>query len=332
MRPTALAFLLFLAASAHHGPAIAADAAIMVAPVAVPEWKAVQGRVEARDTIPARARIGGSLVVLEVTEGDSVKAGQRIAAVTDEKLAFQVAAFDAQVSALEAQLENARTDLQRGRDLVKQGVSTNQRVEQLQTAVDVIEGQADAARAQRQVVLQQGAEGDILAPADGRVISVPVTRGAVIMPGEPVAMIASGGFYLRLAIPERHAALLEEGAAIPVETPQGMGEGQLAKLYPQIENGRVIADVEWPGLSASFVGARLLVRVPIGERMALMLPAAALTTRHGTDFVRVETASGPVERAVVPGLATHGTTDKPMLEILSGLAAGETVLLPDTNP
>jgi hypothetical protein len=63
-----------------------------------------------------------------------------------------------------------------------------------------------------------------------------------------------------------------------------------------------------------------------------MLPATALTTRHGTDFVRVEAASGPVERAVVPGLQAHGPADKPMLEILSGLAAGETVLLPPAHP
>jgi RND family efflux transporter MFP subunit len=327
MRLPVLAAVLLLS-----GAAIADETSITLAPVTVPEWKAVHGRVEARDTIPARARIGGSLVALDVTEGDMVTAGQRIGAVTDEKLAFQVAAIDAQLSALEAQLENAKADLQRGRDLVTQGVSTNQRVQQLQTQVDVMEGQAEAARAQRQVVLQQGAEGDILAPADGRVVSVPVTRGAVIMPGEPVAMIASGGFFLRLAIPERHADLLMEGAAIPVETPQGAAEGRLAKLYPQIENGRVMADVDMPGLSSAFLGARLLVRVPVGERAALMLPATAITTRFGTDFVRVKTAAGETERAVVPGLAQGGTQGAPLIEILSGLAAGDTVLVTGTNP
>ena len=44
-----------------------------------------------------------------------------------------------------------------------------------------------------------------MAPGDGRVLTVPVTRGAVVLAGEPIATIGGGGFFLRLAIPERHA-------------------------------------------------------------------------------------------------------------------------------
>ena len=51
---------------------------LRLAPVKVPEWKAVYGRVEARDSLAARARVGGTLISLDVSEGDTVKAGQRI--------------------------------------------------------------------------------------------------------------------------------------------------------------------------------------------------------------------------------------------------------------
>jgi RND family efflux transporter MFP subunit len=305
----------------------AAAGTVTLAPTTIPEWKAVYGRIEARDSVPARARLGGTLVALEVTEGDTVSAGQRIATVRDDKIAFQIDALDAQLRALRSQLENAESELARGEALVAKGVATTQRVDQLRTAVDVVRNQVAATEAQRAVVVQQGTEGEVLAPAGGKVLSVPVTRGAVIMPGEPVAVIGGGGFFLRLAIPERHAAMLREGAALEIETASGKASGRLAKVYPRIENGRVVADVEVEGLDTAFVEARVLVRVPVGERPALLVPAAAVAKRFGIDFVRVKAGEGEVERAVITGEAADvGGT--PSVEILTGLVAGDEVILP----
>ncbi len=75
-----------------------------LAEVTVTEWKAVYGRIEARSRIPARARLGGTLVSLDVIEGDVVKAGQVVAKVVDAKINYQLAAIDAQAQALSAQL------------------------------------------------------------------------------------------------------------------------------------------------------------------------------------------------------------------------------------
>jgi RND family efflux transporter MFP subunit len=300
---------------------------IELAPVPVTEFKAVYGRVEARETIPARARIGGLVVELGVSEGDTVSAGQRIAVVQDDKIAFQIAAVDARISALRAQLETAETELARGQALVERGTATVQRLDQLRTSVDVIRDQILATEAERAVLAQQRTEGEVLAPSDGRVLTVPVTRGAVIMAGEPVATIGGGGFFLRLAIPERHAGQLDEGDAIRITANGIAAPGRLAKIYPQIANGRVIADVEVEGLDTSFVDARVLVEVPIGVREALLVPQAAVSTRSGIDFVTIRTGDGTVERAVVPGeaMARDGTA---MIEILTGLAPGDKVVTP----
>lgn len=298
-------------------------ATLTVKPVAVPDWKAVYGRVEARDSLAARARIGGTLVSLLVTEGDNVTAGQHIATVRDDKIEFQVSALDAQLKALAAQLQNAETELARGQTLVDKGVVTSQRLDQLRTQVDVFRNQIASTEAQRQVVIQQGAEGDVLAPANGRVLTVPVTRGSVIMPGEPVATLGGGGFYLRLSIPERHAPLLKQGASLSVETASGALEGKLVKLYPQIEGGRVTADVEVPDLPTDFVDARLLVRVPVGMRQAIMVPAKAVRTHSGIDILRVAVNGAEIDRTVVIG-ERHGED----IEILTGLAAGDEVVLP----
>ena len=44
-----------------------------VVPVEITEWKAVYGRVEARDTVPARARIGGTVEELLARAATSEK-------------------------------------------------------------------------------------------------------------------------------------------------------------------------------------------------------------------------------------------------------------------
>jgi hypothetical protein len=202
-----------------------------------------------------------------------------------------------------------------------------QRLDQLRTEADVIQNQIAATEAQRSVVLQQRSEGDVVAPGDGRVLKVPVTKAAVVLPGEVVANIAGGGFFLRLAIPERHAASLKQGAEIRIAAGGKSLSGTLAKIYPQIEIGRVIADVEVRELDTEFVNARVLVELPVGSRQALVVPRTALTTRSGIDFVTVSEDGKPVERAVVAGAAIDfgGITG---VEILTGLQTGDIVVTP----
>lgn len=298
---------------------------VTVAPVTVTDWKAVYGTVEARDRSPARARIGGVLVALSVAEGDEVEAGQELGRIVDDKLEFQLAALAAQREALAASLGNAQADLQRGEELLKTGVTTAQRVDALRTGVDVLKGQIASLDAQADVVAQQAREGVVLAPVAGRVLDVPVTKGTVVMPGEPVAVVGGGGTYLRIAVPERHAAALEAGDKIVVSEGGADREGVLARVYPLIEGGRVVADVEIAGLPDSFVGARMLVRLPVGVREALLVPAADVATRAGLDFIGVQGADGAALRSIVLGAVTV-VDGVEMVEVISGLAAGDLVV------
>ncbi len=303
---------------------------ITLEPRTIIEWKAIHGVIEARENVPARARIGGTIESLETTEGDRVKAGQRLAVVKDDKLEFRLRAIDAQLEALQARLDTAETELKRGQELIKRGVITTQRLDQLTTEVNVLKGQIRSVEAERRVVEQQVNEGAVLAPGDGIVLDVPVSKGSVINPGEPVAIIGSGGMFLRLSVPERHAPRLIEGDAIEI----GSGDdgkaqtGRLVKVYPQIAGGRVQADVEVPGLETRFVGKRVLVRLPVSERQALLAPAEALEMTGGIDFVRVLTGERTLRRAVVPGrrIALDG---REWVEILSGLVPGDKVVIGD---
>ncbi|PTQ75538.1 efflux RND transporter periplasmic adaptor subunit [Celeribacter persicus] len=298
---------------------------LTLSPQSVTEWKPVYAEVETRDQVPARARIGGTITTLDVTEGDMVKAGQRVALIEDTKLQFQIEGIDAQLTSYASQLEKAQDDLTRGESLSERGVISTSSLQALQTNVNVLEGQITALRADRQVISRQIEEGEVLAPEDGLVIDVPVSRGAVIMSGEEVATIAAGNAYLRLGVSERYADNLKEGDTIEIYETGGMRSGKLAKIYPLIESGRVEADVEVEGLDASFIGRRVQVRLPVGSHEALLVPVTALSQAGGLDFVTVETHGHASERVVVPGNTVH-LEDGDYVEILSGLSAGDVVV------
>lgn len=319
------AFIALFAAATAMGLTVSHAADLELKAVDITEMKAVYGQIQPRNSVLARTRAGGTLVELNVTEGDIVKAGDVIAEVKDDKIDFQIKAVDAQLLGLKASLRDAEVELDRADRLVRSGATSTQRLDQLKTQLDVITNQVRQAEAQRSVLVQQASEGAVLAPSDGRVIAVPVTRDAVVMAGETVATIAGGGFFLRLAIPERHAQDLTQGAPIRIEAGGATLEGELVKIYPQIEGGRVTADVEVDGLDTDFVAARVLVELPVGKRQALVVPAASLSNRSGVNFVAVRENDKIVERAVVAGRPLEIDGEK-QVEILSGLAAGDIVV------
>lgn len=285
----------------------------------ITEWKAVYGLVETRHRVPARARISGTIVDLAVSEGDIVTEGQRIALVKDDKLAFQLDAFTAQISALQARLKTATEDLVRGETLIQRGTITTQRLSQLQSQVDVLNGEIRGVEAQQLVIKQQISEGEVLSPEAGIVLSVPPAKGSVVTPGESIAVIGGGGVFLRLSVPERHATSLTQGDEIVI----GEGQiGRLVKIYPQIEDGRVLADVEVSGLDDRFVGRRVPVRLPVGQRHALLVPQSAITMMGGIDFVTVQINSEPMDRAVVLG-AKIVQNGEIWYEVLTGVSAGD---------
>jgi RND family efflux transporter MFP subunit len=304
-----------------------------VTPKQVADEKAVFATVESSNIIPARARIGGTVAQLVVKEGDRVTQGQVVGIVGDEKLVLQMKSLDAQIAGLEAQLAQSQSDLARAEDLFAKGTIPKIRLDEARTASNVATNAHRARIAERSVIEQQLSEGQVLAPAAGRVLKVPVTAGTVILPGEPVAIIAEQNFVLRLRVPERHAQFLKVGDPVRINGEEfgksGAQFGTIRLVYPQIEDGRVIADAAVAGLGDYFVGERIRVWVSAGERSSIIVPAAFITTRFGIDYARVgkdtQTAIDvPVQRG-----RDQPRPDMPdALEILSGLKAGDILVKP----
>ncbi|CCQ75190.1 efflux RND transporter periplasmic adaptor subunit [Magnetospira sp. QH-2] len=293
----------------------------------IEDRKAVFATVESADLLLARARIGGTLAALSVDEGSMVEADQEIAVVGDAKLALQIQAIQAKVQSLVAERKKADTDLNRARELKRSGTIAQAKLDAAETALRVVDRNLASLQAERQVIEQQAREGAVLAPGSGRVLEVKATTGAVVLPGEVIATIAAEAYFLRMSLPERHARFLKEGDMVLVG-PRGvqaasnehLRQGQVVQVYPRMEQGRVVADVEADGLEGYLVGERTLVYVETGAREVFVVPEAALHDRFGLTFV---TLTDGTEVVVERGRPVTGG-----IEILSGLRDGDVVKLP----
>ncbi len=293
----------------------------------VDDRKAVIATVEPVRELPARARIGGTLATLTVREGDQVAAGDRIALVVDPKLALQIQALESRIQAQSSAREQAQLDLGRMQQLRTSGTVSQAQFDQARTRLDVAERTFQALRSDREVVEQQSTEGAVLAPAAGRVLKVPVSVGSVVLAGETVATLATDNYILRLQLPERHARFMKAGDTILVgsrglqqQDQETLRRGRVRLVYPQIDQGRVIADAEVDGLGDFFVGERTRVYVATGKRDALVVQADLVYRRYGVSYVKLKDGA---EVVIQPGLPVDGG-----IEVLSGLNEGDVVVRP----
>ena len=306
----------------------------------VPDFKAVFGQIESRNVLPARARIGGTLETVTVTEGSKVTKGQQIALVVDPKIALQLQATDATIKQAMSQLDNAQKQFDRTQELLKRGITAQAVFDQTKSQLQVAQNQVAVAQSSQRVLQQSATDGAVLAPADGRVLTVPVSAGSVIMPGEIVARIASGPYYLRLSLPERMAPNIHRDAKVRIgslgilsteaQDQTKISEGTIVKVYPEITGGRVTADVSVPDLGNYFVNERTLVWVPVGTREVIAVPPAAIVRNNGIDYVNVSLDGVSTAVAVIPGSEVAGPNG-PEREILTGLHDGDEVVIPEAG-
>jgi RND family efflux transporter MFP subunit len=300
----------------------------------VSDFKSVYATVRSKDLTEARVRTPGTVMSLKVDEGAQVEAGQLLALVADPKIALRLKALDAQISGLESRVDTARRDYERVLQLRERGVAPEARVDQLKTALDVAQNELKTLRSERLVLEQQASEGEVLAPADGRVLKVPFTTGSVVMAGESVATIAANDFMLRLELPERHARFMKPGDEIRIGArglalDQVNAKGRIVQVYPRIEGGRVIADAEAPGLGSYFVGERVPVWISAGRRQVVAIPDAFVFRKFGLDQVTLVSPAGEGVAVVVQlGRAAKLEDDEPGHEVLAGLGPGDVITRP----
>lgn len=308
-----------------------AEDVIKVRPIIIPEQKAVFATVESQDIVIARARMGGTIRKLDADEGQLVKQGAILSVVINELIEPQIGAVKAQEAALKAQLKQAEIDLKRTEGLFKSKVSTQSKLDASLTQVKVLEGQLAAAVQERKVLMQQSRDGDVLAPLNGRIINVPIIAGSVVMAGEAIATIASDKHILRLRLPERHARFITLNDEVRIDaaamTDGVAAVGLIEKVYPNIEDGRVIADVAVEGLGQYFVGERVRVHISTRDYSVFAIPEDYINTRFGVDSVRLKTENNVVDLIIQRGSVIFHN-DVELIEALSGLTNNDELVKP----
>ena len=161
-------------------------------------------------------RVGGNLVKRHVDAGQRVKKGDVLAELDVADFALQARASQAQLAAAEADLVRARDDLKRYQVLADQQLVSRSQLDQQSAAFKAAQGQANAARANLDVLRNQAGYAQLRAPADGVIASREAEAGQVVSAGQTIFNLAADGAReVLIDLPE--ATLRDYAVGQPVE-------------------------------------------------------------------------------------------------------------------
>jgi multidrug efflux system membrane fusion protein len=313
------------------------------------------GTVRARYTAAIAAKIVASIREVRVQSGDRVKPGQVLIVLDSRDLDASLRRAEAALAeaknalaetenaaaAARAQLDLARTTHQRFEDLLaKRSVSRQEfdesaaRLRGAEAAVAMAEAkrrqvaarieQAEAEAAAAKIALGYAT---LTAPFAGLVVERRADPGSLATPGTPLLVVEQeDGLRLEAALDESRLALARAGKSVPVEL-DGLDRtvtGRVAEIIPAVDPATRTLTVKidlppTPGLRAGMFGRAAF---PAGKRRVLLVAAGAVMERGQIQSVYV------VERDTARlRLVSLGAAYGERREVLSGLAAGEKVIL-----
>lgn len=278
------------------------------------------GSLRSRQGVILRPEVSGRVAQLGFRDGQPVKRGQVLLQLDD-------ALQRAQLQQAEAQATIARTNLQRSRELQAQNFVSQSAVDQNEAAVAVAESQVALARAQL-------ARLRVVAPFDGMVGIRSVDVGDYIKDGaEIVSLEDLSALNMDFRLPERYLTRVRVGQPVEVvldAVPGRVFQARVEALDAQVDsNGRALlvrARLDNPGVMLKpgmFARGRVVFSV---REAAVMVPEEALVPEGGRQFL-FKVVENPEGQRVSQRLqAQVGVRQAGRVEILEGLAAGDTVV------
>ena len=301
------------------------------------EWLRLSGRVVPPPDCDATLspRVAGVLAEVTARLGDRVRRGRVLARVDTAALVDALSAAEAAEKSAAADADAKRRVATRTRTLLARGVVSGEQAEADEAVAIAAEAALEQARTARAEAKRRNGWAELAAPFDGVVLRVlrqagePVDGTAAtpvveIAAEHPlgVALDATAAVLVRLRQGQTAEILVgaADAAAIPARV-----EGVAAAVDPATGTGpvRLVPSTDDASL---LLGRTVEARIAVATREgALFVPATAL--RGGSD--------GVVEAVVVTGHTSHvrtvvtGIRDGNRVEIVSGLEAGETIVVDD---
>jgi RND family efflux transporter MFP subunit len=292
------------------------------------EW--ASGAVASARRTAVAARVLARIEEVRVRAASEVSEGEVLVVLDARDLQARVQKVQEALRGGRARQELAAREEERTAKLIREGVATEQRLDQVTSELRMANAEVDRLEQSLEEARTALSHTTIRAPVPGRVIDRLAEPGDTAVPGEPLLRIYDPS-VLRVEVPVREslAITLREGAAIRVEVPS-LGrsfDGAIDEIVPFAEPGArtLLVKVRVPSDPRLLAGMYARAAIQAGERARLRIPRAAVEQVGQLEFVTVLDAEGRGQRRLVTTGATEGAGG---VEVLSGLREGERVLIP----
>ena len=176
----------------------------------------------------------------------------------------------------------------------------------------------------------------VLAPSAGEVIAKSIRRGAAVEPAETLYTIADlSQLWVDFHVPLRDAIHLKKGLGVVVRSSvnnEMQGDAKIEYIAPLADEPTrtILVRALLPNAAKDWrPGTPVTVTFPIGgEEPVLSLPASALVDYQGGKAAFIVEGEGSFR----PALLEVGESDGTVIQILSGIEAGETVVSANAAP
>ena len=238
-----------------------------------------------------------------------------------------MASARATVERLEALLANQQRTVKRYEELRSRAVSESM-LEEAVAQQSARQAELNDARARLAEAKYRLDRTHIRSPADAIVERRLISVGDFVSPGTPiVTIVGMERMRVVLPFPERLSGQLRTGLPVTLEQPARPGDpvtGTIGEVRPMVgtNNRAVEALVDLPARTDWPPGGSVTAHVVLAARDGVVVPAASVVRRPAGDVVYVLQDDKVAERQVTIGIRTSERA-----EVLSGIVAGETVVL-----
>lgn len=291
------------------------------------EW--VSGTlVSARHTTVA-SRVLARVEEVRVRAGDNVSEDDVLIVLDSRDLQSR---FEQVQQALQAAITKrnlARTERDRNQRLLRESAVSQERYDQSVAALRVAMSEVSRVELSLKEAETALSHAVIHASASGRVVDRLIEPGDTALPGEALLRIYDPS-VLRVEAPVREslAIHLKVGEILRVEipAPNKVVEGIIDEIVPFAEAGArtLLIKLRLPSDSQFLAGMFAKVALPAGEKTYLVIPIQSVERIGQLEFVDIITDQGKIERRLI---TTGGIIEKDSIEVLSGLAEDEKVLI-----
>ncbi len=241
-----------------------------------------------------------------------------------------------------AVLEEASQNRQRVQSLARSGIASQSEVDTVEATYQVAMSRHEVAledarsrlatiterRAELGLARKQLADTAVRAPFNGIVQSRPGGIGEFVSAGTPIVeLVKTDPLRLRLGVPERYATQVRLGQEVRLlaEGTTNHYTGQLARLSPALnETSRMLpVEADMPARESLRPGLFARAELILAQNEpGLAIPQQGIFTFAGIEKVVIEREGKAVEKVV-----TTGRRGSDWVEITSGLAPGDMVVL-----